>query len=170
MQSNDCRIQSLLGILPDIRGIHVFSSLRELVRQLFRASYENTIIIFMAGNKEELLEIFSISNLFRKCRTILILPDREPGTLKIGYLLEPRFISYMDSDLSDVRAIVSQMSTYSKNNPTGGKSGRIPNLLRDFSDLGIEMRSDSDRRKFDDTILIGMDRRSGAERRQPMRT
>ena len=163
--SSDFRVHSVLGSLPEIRGVDVFSSLRELAKRLLYAGYENTMILFMAGNNEELLDIFSISNLFRKFRTVLILPNREPGTLKIGSLLEPQFISYMDSDFSDIRAVVSHMCTNADNSLSDGGPFMTQDEFKEKCGLEIELRSGLDRRKFHDTILAGMDRRTRAERR-----
>ncbi len=39
----------------------------------------------------------------------LVLPDRNPDTLKLGYLLEPRFISYVDSGFFEIQAMIEQM-------------------------------------------------------------
>ena len=47
---------------------------------------------------------------FRRLRIILVLPDRAPETIKIGYQLEPRFLSFVDKGFSEVKAVLKKMT------------------------------------------------------------
>jgi hypothetical protein len=38
-----------------------------------------------------------------------MLPDRKPETIKIGYQLEPRFLSFIDKGYSEVKAVLRKM-------------------------------------------------------------
>ncbi len=76
--------------------IEPFHSTEGLRNRLLRTTYNDGIVVLVADKREELFELLPILHLFRKVRIILVLPDRKPETVKIGYKLEPRFLSFID--------------------------------------------------------------------------
>ena len=67
------------------------------------------VVVLVANEREELAELLPIMPLFRRVKIILILPDREPETIKLGYQLEPRFLSFIDSGFTMVKEVVQRM-------------------------------------------------------------
>jgi len=63
----------------------------------------------IARERNDLTELLPIIDLFRRVRIILLLPDRKPETIKIGYQLEPRFMSFVDRGFEEVRAVLAKM-------------------------------------------------------------
>jgi hypothetical protein len=116
MNGPGIKLRRALEVLVQGEEIEVFTTISDMAKRLYPFGHENRMVIFLASNREELLEIFSISNLLRRLRSILVLPDRSPDTLKLGYLLEPRFISYVDSGFFEIQAMIGQIR---KKNPNG---------------------------------------------------
>ena len=109
MNGPGVKLRRALEVLVGTKEIEIFTTITDLAKSLYPFGNENRTVIFLASSQEELLEIFSISNLLRRLRSILVLPDRNPDTLKLGYLLEPRFISYVDSGFFEIQAMIEQM-------------------------------------------------------------
>ena len=82
-----------------------------------------TTAVLLATSKEELMRIYALKDLFDGIRKIIILPDGEQVTISLAHKLYPRFLSYIDSDFSDVAAVLKKMATSanSKNNETAHK-------------------------------------------------
>ncbi|NVM21185.1 MAG: hypothetical protein HWN68_05340 [Desulfobacterales bacterium] len=67
------------------------------------------IAVLITASREELSEILSIKDLIHNLRIILILPDRKSDTIAQGHTLRPRFLTYADSDFSEVAAVLDKM-------------------------------------------------------------
>jgi hypothetical protein len=79
--------------------------------------------VMLASNKEDLLDLLSLRDLFWNLRIILIIPDRKSGTVAMGHMLRPRFLSYADGDFKDVAAVLEKMLGHLKNNDNEQKGG-----------------------------------------------
>ena len=65
-------------------------------------------------------------NSFTRChlRLILILPDREKGTISKGHLFRPRYLTYADGDFLDVAAVLAKMIDHARSlSPLGTVHG-----------------------------------------------
>jgi hypothetical protein len=89
--------------------IEIFHSTESLRNRLLRTSYKDGIVVLVAEKREELSELLPILHLFRKVRIILVLPDRKPETIRVGYQLEPRFLSFIDKGFTEVQAVLKKM-------------------------------------------------------------
>lgn len=87
----------------------LLSSLESLTDRLLSTNYEEAVVILTTDNRDDLTELLPVLPLFRRMRIILLLPDQEPETIKIGYQLEPRFLSYIDMGLDEIQAVVKKM-------------------------------------------------------------
>ena len=85
---------------------HSIEDLTERRRQHFNGEI---IAVFLIADQNDLSDILSIHNVLRDIRLILILPDHERTTISKGHKLYPRFVSYIDSDFSDVTAVLDKM-------------------------------------------------------------
>ena len=90
--------------------IETFHSIEGLKQRILRTTYDEGIVILIAERREELSELLPIIHLFRRLRIILVLPYRKPETIKIGYQLEPRFLSFVDKGFSEVKAVLKKMT------------------------------------------------------------
>lgn len=117
------QIQVALNSINGDREIGTFDTLDELKLWLLTADHNEAVIVLVAEKREELAELMQALPLFRKVKIILMLPDREPETIKIGYKLEPRFLSFLDGGFSILSEIVKNMLTSAgSDNKTGQAS------------------------------------------------
>jgi hypothetical protein len=89
--------------------MEMFHSIEGLRNRLLRTTYNDGIVVLIADTREELSELLPILHLFRKVRIVLVLPDRKPETIKIGYQLEPRFLSFIDQGFAEIKAVLKNM-------------------------------------------------------------
>jgi hypothetical protein len=68
-----------------------------------------SIMVLIAGDRKDLLNIIAIQKLFGFIKIIIILPDRGDESVKIGYKLQPRFLTYVNGDLSEVHAVLRKL-------------------------------------------------------------
>ena len=105
----DARIQEVVKMARSMAKTEVFRSIKDLSSRLRRPADGFVIAFLVAGSKKELLDIVSIRHLLSDMPIILVLPDREESTAFIGYGLIPRFLTYMDSNLMEVGAVLEKM-------------------------------------------------------------
>lgn len=89
--------------------LNVFHSLQDLSSWLISTRFDDAVLVLTAEDADELAELEPILPLFNKVKIVLLLPDREPDTIKIGYRLEPRFLGFLDSGLSQLKEILGYM-------------------------------------------------------------
>lgn len=87
----------------------LYHTIRTLTQRLTRPIDELAIMVLIAGDRKDLLNILAIHKLFGLIRIIIILPDREDESVKIGYKLQPRFLTYVNGDISEVHAILQKL-------------------------------------------------------------
>ncbi|MBL7175664.1 MAG: hypothetical protein ISS66_07535 [Desulfobacteraceae bacterium] len=103
------KIQGVIDkVSPDAKR-EIIETIEDLSRRLCRPVDRPTIAILAAENKEDLLNIISIRHLLSEIPIILILPDREESTTAMGYTLWPRFLTYVDSNSSELVAVLGKM-------------------------------------------------------------
>lgn len=107
--SAEGQLQVLFESLVSKQNIDIYHSLVPLKQKILRTSYAEGIVILIAEKRDDLSELVPILELFRKLRIILVLPDREPETIQIGYRLEPRFMSFIDRGHSEIKAVLQKM-------------------------------------------------------------
>lgn len=103
------RLQKMIEEIVPMRNLEVYRTIENLSRR-FRQPVDNLPItaILLAARSEDLLGFLSIRDLLRDVRIILILPDRDEETIAQGHTLRPRFLSYTDSDFSDIVAVLKK--------------------------------------------------------------
>ncbi len=108
----DARIQEVVELVKPMAKTEVFRSIKDLSIRLCRPAGSPTIAVLLAGNKIDLVDFAFIRNLFSDAPIILVLHDRKESTAIIGYSLVPRFLTYMDSNLMEVGAVLEKMIQY----------------------------------------------------------
>ncbi len=111
-ESSLTRLLTSMESTLSIDEIEVFRSIESLKERILQPTCEHTVVVVITGNRGELLDLLSLSDFLHsnsKVRLILVLPDEKPETINIGYKLHPRFLSYIDSDFSEVLAVMGEM-------------------------------------------------------------
>ena len=105
----DARIQGAVEMAKSMAKTEVFRSIENLSKRLHKPADGFTIAVLVAGSKKELLDIVSIRHLLSDIPVILVLPDRQDETIAAGHKLYPRFLTYVDSKLTEVGAVLEKM-------------------------------------------------------------
>ncbi len=91
---------------------HRIEDLKECLRQPL---CDEIITVFLIADQSDQSDILSIQHLLRNNPIVLILPDHKETTISDGHKMHPRFVSYIDSDFSDVAAVLNKMIYSAKN-------------------------------------------------------
>jgi hypothetical protein len=91
------------------KNMKKLSSIGELTNWLLTSRTEQAVVILAVNKREEIDMVQPFIHLFRKVKIILLLPDREPETIKIGYKLEPRFLSFVDTGADMLKEVALSM-------------------------------------------------------------
>jgi len=91
------------------RNREVCRTIETLTLRLRRPTHNLLLALLFTATRRELTSMLSIRDLLSDLRIVLILPDRGKKAVAKGHILRPRFLSYADSDFSDVRAVMAKM-------------------------------------------------------------
>jgi hypothetical protein len=94
----------------------IYHTIKTLSQRLTRPVDGLAIMVLIAGDRKDLLNIIAAQKLFGLIRIIIILPDREEESVKIGYKLQPRFLTYVNGDISEVHAVLRKLLQLSETN------------------------------------------------------
>ena len=91
------------------RELERYRSVQELSERLHRPIFDVQVAVLWAGDRSELDELVSLGDFLTGMRIILVLPDREATTIAQAHLLRPRFIAWLDEDLSCVETFLRKL-------------------------------------------------------------
>ncbi len=91
------------------QDILISNTMDKLFVNLSRPGGEIAATIIVASSEVELFNFALFRDILLRAPLILILSDHEKGTITKGHALRPRFISYIDSDFSDVRDVLKKI-------------------------------------------------------------
>ena len=103
------RLQSVISAEFPLEESEIYESIKVFAERLRRPSRDPCIAIILTVTRAELSELLSIKDLLMDVRTILILPDNSHKTVSTGHRLHPRYVSYKDSDFTDVAVVLQRM-------------------------------------------------------------
>jgi len=102
----------IIGLLHASAGgnnTELYHSLKALSERLTRPVDGLAVMVLIAGDRKDLLNIHAVRKLFGLIRIIIILPDSEDESVKIGYKLQPRFLTYVNGDVGEVHAVLRKL-------------------------------------------------------------
>jgi hypothetical protein len=89
-----------------IKIAHSHERLQRILRQVITTE---TIVVFLAFDKNDLRFIRSLRERVKDTKLILVLPDNNKSTFSEGFLSYPRFITCSDNDFADVSAVLEKI-------------------------------------------------------------
>ena len=107
--SEQSGIRERIGSLIPQRRVRMYRTLEGLSERLHRPIGPETILIIDARSQENLSEVSSLHRLLRGVRTVIVVPDQNPTTVALAHQLRPRFLTYANSDLDDLAAVLRKM-------------------------------------------------------------
>ena len=105
VQHISTQLQAIAEAVVLRENIVVVRSMDQLIRILRQPFNGVVAAIILAETDEELRDLINHKELLLRIPFILILPDQEKDTITKGHALRPRYLTYADSDLSDVRDV-----------------------------------------------------------------
>ena len=103
------RLRGFIKTLVSDNDIEVMRSKETLVKRLSQVACGQAIVVLITADRQDLTYFLSIIHLLRKARVLLVIPNQEPETVRIGYKLEPRFLTTESENFSEVRAVLRYM-------------------------------------------------------------
>jgi len=107
--SEQSGIRERIGSLIPQRRVKMYRTLEGLSERLHRPVDPETIVVIVAGSREKLSEVSPLRRILGDFRTIVVVPDQEPATVALAHQLRPRFLTYANSDLGDLVAVLQKM-------------------------------------------------------------
>jgi hypothetical protein len=103
------KLMKMVAALVPEKDLESADSLERLKKILRRPCIEQTVAILIASSGQELQELRELSELLSFVRLIIIVPDEKKETIDMAYKLHPRFLSFYDSDFTDVAGVIGKM-------------------------------------------------------------
>jgi hypothetical protein len=103
------RFLDLVGQLPSGVDKEVFDTRGGFTKRLRQPKDHGLITILFNPSREDLEEMGSAREFLTNIPLLLVLSDQEPETLALAYRLLPSYITYVDSDLSQLLAVVRKL-------------------------------------------------------------
>lgn len=73
------------------------------------AMHSGDVLILVPTDVRELEGLLTMHELLQDFRLILILPDDDEETVNRGYLLMPRYLTFIDNDLDEIVRVLGRM-------------------------------------------------------------
>jgi hypothetical protein len=102
-------IQSVIDSFTDSTRLEVFRNSRDFSLRICRIPRKIDVAVLFALNHDQLSELVLLKDFLMDVRIILVLPDRDHQTVIKGHALTPNYTSYIDSNASDVAAVLNKM-------------------------------------------------------------
>ncbi len=101
------RLLVLKQLGPDC--LKSFANISEMLSSLALSLKSKDIVILFVETLRELEELLLVQETFDDVRLILILPQRDQLTVAKGHRLRPRYLTFIDSNMSGVYGVVEKM-------------------------------------------------------------
>ncbi len=103
------RLQKIVEGVAVNKNIIVVRSIKNLIRILRNPQHGIAATVIFESTDADLRDLLPFRDLLLRTHVIVILPDHEQQTIAQGHALRPRYVSYADSDFSDVRDVLHKM-------------------------------------------------------------
>jgi len=87
----------------------VYHTIKKLSQRLTRPVDYRYVVLLIAADRADLLNILSLQKLLCDIRLVIILPDREDESIRLGYKLKPNFLTYVNGDVSEVHGVLRKL-------------------------------------------------------------
>ncbi len=103
------KLKSMVETIVLKEYITIVQDLEQLICILRQPLNGIATAIILAGSEKELLDLITFRDLLLRIPVILILPNQKKETITKGHTLRPRYLTYTDSNLSDVRDVFKKI-------------------------------------------------------------
>ena len=102
-------LEKMITELVSKKNVEICRIISDLALRLRIPLCESAIAVLLISDEEDLKNMLSIQSLLINMRIVLILPDRNDGSVKAGHSLHPRYLSFKDNRLKDIKAVLARM-------------------------------------------------------------
>lgn len=102
-------LQKIIDSVVSGEQTECYRTIEELAYRLRQPVREGLIAVLHAADRQELAGILSLQHLLQNIPIVFILPDRDDTTIAQAHRLFPRFISYIDNDYGEIKAVLNKM-------------------------------------------------------------
>ena len=95
--------------LPSGVEMEIFETKAGLIRRLRQPKDGASVVILFDPSREDLGALEVIRQFLGNIPLLLVLSDQDPETLALSHRLLPSYITYVDSDLSQLLAVVRKL-------------------------------------------------------------
>jgi len=95
--------------LCDIKKFNTSDALCQQLRRNTTSQNYKTITILLIDAQNELQDLIELRPLLAETRIILILPDKDPETIRLGHTLFPRYLDFLDSSFTEVGEVLQKI-------------------------------------------------------------
>ena len=104
--------EDLWGVVKECvpqQNLAVSRTFAGLTRKLRQPNNNIGIAVLITTNRQQFRDIVSLGDLLSDIRVILVLPDRKGDTISKAHNLGPRFLTYLDNNSKEIKAVLSKM-------------------------------------------------------------
>jgi hypothetical protein len=107
-QEGDRLLGVLRAAMPGVPLIQYHDT--EAIGRVMPTAYNEKIVaVIMVAERETLASLARRNKMWDRLKTILVLPDSEPETVTLGHVLRPTYMTFTNSDFSDVAAVLKHI-------------------------------------------------------------
>ncbi len=123
--------QKLLSQIETICGqnVEIFQTITGFTKRLRQIGTIPELFVFAPATDSKLSELIDHKDLFDSYPIILVLPNRRDSTIHKGHLLTPNFLTFWDSDLTEVSDVLTKMQKANSFQPERDGSEKKPSAL-----------------------------------------
>ena len=101
-------IKSLEGLIPG-KKVKIYRTKESLLARLQKPLAQKPVLVLFIYSREDLDTFIAYKPLLNDIPIILILPERESYMIARGHSLRPRFLSFNDNGLNEVKGVLKKM-------------------------------------------------------------
>jgi len=101
-------IKSLEGLISG-KKVKMYRTVENLLTRLQKPMAQKPVLVLFIYGWEDLDNFISHKPLLNDIPIILILPERESQMVARGHCLRPRFLSYHDGDVNEIKGVIVKM-------------------------------------------------------------
>ena len=102
-------LEKMIEKLGSKANVEICRAISDLTVRLRVPLSESAIAVLLIADEKDLKSMLSIQFLLINMRIVLILHDRNDGTIEAGHSLHPRYLSFKDNSLKDIKAVLARM-------------------------------------------------------------
>jgi hypothetical protein len=114
---NESRLAGAIKAATPEKSIERFTSLADLRERLRSIVEPASIAVLAATDMEELQNLQAFRDMLTEIYVILVIPDWQESTVKLAYILKPRFMNVMEDDFLNLGQIVAKITRTSHEPP-----------------------------------------------------